>query len=115
MRTVVFLVGIIMIALGPLITLLALSSCLGTILSGQFFACVADFAYVIFGGALFFIGVITAIIGAVASDSPPVISPNAMSPVAPVPLPAADVKCKKCGNVYKSDRFFCPSCGQRPH
>ncbi len=114
MRTTVFLAGIIMIVLGPLITLFALSSCLGTILSGQFFACVTDFAYVVFGGVLFFVGVITAIIGAVVSDSTAVMSPYSMTPVAS-PVPAADITCKKCGRVYKSDRFFCPSCGQRPH
>src|SRR5712692_7441593 len=112
MRTVVFLAGIIMIVLGPLITLFALSSCLGTILSGQFFACVTDFAYVVFGGVLFFIGLITAISGAVVSDSPPAISPYPMSPVSSS-VPAADITCKKCGRVHKSDRFFCPSCGRR--
>jgi len=52
-----------MVMLGPLVTLSAFSSCLGTILSGNIFACVTDIVYFVLGGIIFVAGVITAIIG----------------------------------------------------
>ena len=97
-------------ALGPLITLLALSSCFGTILSGHFLACVTDFALVAFGGVVMFVGLITTVVGAVAHEAP-VASPTVYYPL-PSPQPT-EITCKKCGTVYGVDRFFCPSCGQR--
>src|SRR6266568_2475913 len=104
MRTIIFLVGIVLVILGPLLTLGALSSCLGTILSGHFLSCVTDFAYVIFGGVLFFVGMITAAIGAFVSDSPPKPPPYSQTAV----FSPAQLTCKKCGRVYGSNRFFCP-------
>ncbi len=111
MRTEIFLVGIVLVILGPLVTLTALSSCFGTILSGHFLACVTDFALVVFGGVLFFVGMITMIVGAVVQDAPPPPPPQYQGPViSPQP---AEITCRKCGTVYNRDRFFCPSCGQR--
>jgi len=69
MRPVIFFVGIGMVILGPLVTLSAFSSCLGTILSGNIFACVTDIVYFVLGGIIFVAGVITAIIG-VSRSSP---------------------------------------------
>jgi hypothetical protein len=114
MRTVVFLIGIGLVILGPLVTLTALSSCLGTILSGHLLACVTDFVYVVLGGMLFIVGVITSIIGVVIPD------PTQRAPDQPAaanslqPVETAQITCKKCGRVYSSGNFFCPSCGQRP-
>ncbi len=99
-------------AIGPLVSLLALSSCFGTILSGHFLACVTDFGFVAFGGVLLFIGLITAIVGAVVQESPSYPpTPGYYRP--PPPPQPAEVTCKKCGTVYGVDRFFCPSCGLR--
>ncbi len=111
MRTTIFLMGIVLVILGPLLTLVALSSCLGTILSGHFLSCVTDFAYVVFGGVLFFVGIITAAVGAFVSDSPPKPPPYSMPAIS---APPAQLTCKKCGSVYGSDRFFCRPCGKRP-
>src|SRR5712692_9638230 len=83
MRTIIFLVGTVLVILGPLLTLAALSSCLGTILSGHFLSCVTDFAYVVFGGVLFFVGIITAAIGAFVSDSPPKPPPYSIPAASP--------------------------------
>src|SRR5207245_1496221 len=68
MRPVIFFVGIGMVILGPLVTLSAFSSCLGTILSGNVFACVTDIVYFVLGGIIFVAGVITAIIGVFVPD-----------------------------------------------
>ncbi len=112
MRPVIFFVGIGMVILGPLVTLSAFSSCLGTILSGNIFACVADLVYFVLGGIIFVAGVITAIIGVFVPDP----APAASSP-SPIGFVAAQsgvqVICKKCGHAYDSSLFFCPSCGQR--
>src|SRR6266542_920066 len=108
MRTVIFVAGISLMAIGPLVTLLALSSCFGTILSGHFLSCVTDFGFVIFGGVLLFIGLITTIVGAVVQD-PPVAPSLAYNRPPATPQPS-EITCKKCGTVYGVDRFFCPSC-----
>ncbi len=110
-RTAIFFAGIALMAIGPLVSVLAVSSCFGTILSGHFLACVTDFSFVIFGGVLLFVGLITAVVGAVVQDAPP---PPFTGPYRPPAAPqSAEVNCKKCGAVYGVDRFFCPSCGQR--
>jgi len=101
-----------MVILGPLVTLSAFSSCLGTILSGNVFACVTDIVYFILGGIIFVAGVITAIIGVFVPDP----APAASSPSTTGFLAAqsgAQVVCKKCGHAYDSSLFFCPSCGER--
>jgi hypothetical protein len=112
MRPVVFFVGIGMVILGPLVTLFAFSSCLGTILSGNIFACVTDIVYFVLGGIIFVAGVITAIIGVVVPD--PASPPPSFPSVGPSGAQSGvQVICKKCGGAYDSSRFFCPSCGQR--
>jgi len=100
-----------MVALGPLLTLAAASSCLGTIISGHLRPCLSDLTFVAFGGVLFVIGIIVAVIGVIVPDPYPSTSPR----VGPVLSPQQpNVTCKKCGSVYSSGLFFCPSCGQRP-
>ena len=111
MRAVVFFAGIALMAVGPIVTLLALSSCFGTILSGHFRACVTDLAFVVFGGVLLIIGFITAVVGAITQDS--AVAASATSYRGSSSSPPAEITCKKCGTVYRVDRFFCPSCGQR--
>lgn len=101
-----------MVILGPLVTLSAFSSCLGTILSGNVFACVTDIVYFVLGGIIFVAGVITAIIGVFVPDPAP--APSLSSPTGSVVRPSGVlVICKKCGHSYDSSLFFCPSCGQR--
>jgi hypothetical protein len=113
MRSEIFLLGIIMVIIGPILVALAASSCLGTILSGNVFACISDFAYVVAGGAFFVAGIITAFVGVFASDPVP-SSPTAWStPVVLAAAPGTKVTCKKCARVYDSGQFFCPYCGQR--
>ncbi len=111
MRPVVFFVGIGMVILGPLVTLFAVSSCLGTILSGNIFACVTDAVYFVLGGIIFVAGVITAIIGVVVADPTPASS--SLSAVGPSGQSGVQVICKKCGRTYDSSLFFCPACGSR--
>src|SRR5437899_12720489 len=112
MRPVIFFVGIGMVILGPLVTLSAFSSCLGTILSGNVFACVTDIVYFVLGGIIFVAGVITAIIGVFVPDPAPTPSPS--SHVGSVAAQSGvQVICKKCGHTYDSGLFFCPSCGTR--
>lgn len=112
MRPIVFFVGIGLVILGPLVTLFAFSSCLGTILSGNVFACVTDIVYFVLGGVIFVAGIITAIIGVVIPDPTPTpsISPQ-MGSVSG--LTGVQVICKKCGHSYDSSLFFCSACGQR--
>lgn len=101
-----------MVILGPLVTLFAFSSCLGTILSGYIFACVTDIVYFFLGGIVFVAGVITAIIGVVLPDPTP--APSSFSAVGPGGGQSeAQVVCKKCGRTYDSSLFFCPACGSR--
>ncbi len=114
MRSEIFLIGIIMVIIGPILVAFAFSSCLGTILSGHVFACVSDLAYVVIGGAFFVTGIIVAFVGVFAPD--PVHSPSfpSQTPATLAGLPGTQVTCKKCGRLYDSGQFFCPSCGQRP-
>ena len=101
-----------MVMLGPLVTLSAFSSCLGTILSGNIFACVTDIVYFVLGGIIFVAGVITAIIGVFVPDPTP--APSSSSQVGSIgPQSGVQVICKKCSHAYDSSLFFCPSCGQR--
>lgn len=101
-----------MVILGPLVTLFAFSSCLGTILSGNVFACVSDIVYFVLGGIIFVAGIITAIVGVVIPDPPP--TPSVSSPMGSMSGPSGvQVLCKKCGHSYDSSLFFCSSCGQR--
>ncbi len=121
MRPVIFFVGIGMVILGPLVTLFAFSSCLGTILSGHVFGCVNDLAYFVLGGIIFVAGVTTAIIGVFVPDPIPAASPSSFAGSVPkqsgvqviCTQSGVQVICKKCGHRYDSGLFFCPSCGQR--
>ncbi|OLB68993.1 hypothetical protein AUI06_09700 [archaeon 13_2_20CM_2_52_21] len=112
MRPVIFFVGIGMVILGPLVTLSAFSSCLGTILSGNISACVTDIVYFVLGGIMFVAGVITAIIGVFVPDPIPAASTGSLGRSIPQQS-GVQVICKKCGHGYDSGLFFCPSCGQR--
>jgi hypothetical protein len=67
-----------MVILGPLVTLSAVSSCLGTIFSGNVFACVNDLVYFVLGGIIFVAGVTTAIIGVFVPDPIPDASPSSV-------------------------------------
>ena len=111
MRPVIFFVGIGMVILGPLVTLSAFSSCLGTILSGHVFGCVNDLIYFVLGGVIFVAGVITAIIGVFVPDRASV-PPSASAGVS-LPAQSGVQICKNCRHPYDSGLFFCPSCGQR--
>ncbi len=112
MRPVIFFIGIGMVILGPLVTLSAISSCLGTILSGHVFACVNDLVYFVLGGIIFVAGVITSIIGVFVPDPIPAASTSSLGGSIPQQS-GVQVICKKCGRGYDSGLFFCPSCGQR--
>jgi hypothetical protein len=112
MRPVIFFVGIGMVILGPLVTLSAFSSCLGTILSGHVFGCVNDLVYFVLGGIIFVAGVITAIIGVFVPDQASA-APSASAGVSVSTQSGVQVICKKCRRPYDSSLFFCPSCGQR--
>ncbi len=114
MRSEIFFVGIIFVIAGPILTMFALSSCLGTILSGHFFACVTDFAYVVIGGVFFVVGVITAFVGVFAPDPIHASPPASFTPATLAATSGTQFTCKKCGKGYDSGLFFCPSCGQRP-
>lgn len=99
-----------MVIIGPVLTILAFSSCLGTLLSGHILGCVTDFAYVAIGGTFFVIGIIMAIVGLVIADPVP-YPPTGPGYSGSTPGPV--ISCKKCGRGYSSSMFFCPSCGQR--
>ncbi len=114
MREEIFLLGIIMVIIGPILVALSFSSCLGTILAGNVFACISDIGYVVAGGAFFVAGIITATVGFFVADRTPAGPTTAWStPVALAAPPGAQVTCKKCGRTFDSGQFFCPSCGQR--
>src|SRR5207237_1937537 len=105
MRPVIFFVGIGMVILGPLVTLSAFSSCLGTILSGNVFACVTDIVYFVLGGIIFVAGVITAIIGVFVPDPAP--TPSPYSHVGSVAAQSeVTVICKICGHSSVSVIFL---------
>src|SRR5207245_3317770 len=109
MRPVIFFVGIGMIILGPLVTLSAFSSCLGTILSGNVFACVTDIVYFVLGGIIFVAGVITAIIGVFVPDPAP--TPSRSSRMGSVAAESGvRVFCKQCGHASVSGLFSCRPC-----
>jgi len=112
MREEIFLLGIIMAIIGPILVALSFSSCLGTILSGNVFACVSDIGYVVAGGAFFVTGIITATVGFFVPDRTPAAATAWGTPVALAASPGTQVTCKKCRRVYDSGQFFCPSCGQ---
>ncbi len=114
MRSEIFLLGIIFVICGPILTVFAFSSCLGTILSGNVFACVSDVAYIVIGGVFFVTGIIMALVGVIAPDPVPVQVYGAGATPGIASKPGEPVTCKKCGRVYNSSQFFCPACGQRP-
>src|SRR5437899_12285920 len=106
MRPVIFFVGIGMVILGPLVTLSAFSSCLGTILSGNIFACVTDIVYFVLGGIIFVAGVITAIIGVFVPDPLPAASSGA-SGGSVSQHSGLSFLCKKWRLGYDCRLFFC--------
>src|SRR5438093_13674449 len=99
MRPVIFFVGIGMVILGPLVTLSAFSSCLGTILSGNVRACVTYIVYFVLGGIIFVAGVITAIIAVFVPDSLRTVSSGPYGGSVPQPSRGAALRAK-CGHVY---------------
>src|SRR5260370_20142674 len=109
MRPVIFFVGIGMVILGPLVTLSAVSSCLGTIFSGNVFACVNDLVYFVLGGIIFVAGVITAIIGVFVPDPIPAAPSSSFGGSVPKQS-GVQVICKQCGHSYDSRLILCPSC-----
>src|SRR5438445_1824928 len=110
MRPVSFFVGIGMVILGPLVTLSAFSSCLGTILSGNVRACVTDIVHFVLGGIIFVAGVITAIIGVFVPDPLPVASSGPSGGSVPQQS-GVKVVCKKCVHGHASSLCCCPFCG----
>ncbi|HET7404754.1 MAG TPA: hypothetical protein VFJ63_01410 [Candidatus Bathyarchaeia archaeon] len=111
MRAEVFLLGVLMVIIGPIITFISASSCFGMILSGNVFGCVTDIAYIAIGGTFFVVGITTALIGLIMPD--PIPNPPAGIGYTPR-MQGPEIKCPKCGQNYSSSLFFCPSCGQRP-
>ncbi|HZY46530.1 MAG TPA: hypothetical protein VFE96_01920 [Candidatus Bathyarchaeia archaeon] len=108
MRSDIFILGIMMVVIGPVLTAAAASTCLLTILSGNVFACANDLPVFIGGGALFVAGIITCLIGVIMPEPPPrpQFSPN------PYTQQAGQVVCKKCGRVNQYGLVSCPFCGQ---
>ena len=109
LRSDIFILGIIMVVLGPVLVAGAASSCLFTILSGNIFACANVLPVFIGGGALFVAGIITCLVGVIVSEPNPRPHPPAGSMSAPQ---AGSVTCKKCGRVNAFGLFSCPFCGQ---
>ncbi|HEV2119176.1 MAG TPA: hypothetical protein VGS11_03570 [Candidatus Bathyarchaeia archaeon] len=109
MRPDIFILGIIMVVLGPVLTAAAASSCLLTILSGNVFACANDLPIFIGGGALFVAGIITCLVGVIMPEPQP--RPRAPSSTANT-LQTGQHVCKKCGRVNAYGLFACPFCGQ---
>ncbi len=59
--------------------------------------------------ALFLVGIVLSVAGAVMKDVPP--TPTMMMAPPPVPPPGALHTCKNCGRSIPSADRFCPSCG----
>ena len=108
MRSDIFILGIIMVVLGPVLTAAAASSCLLTILSGNIFACANDLPVFIGGGALFVVGIITCLVGVIMPEPTP--SPRMPSSFVSKMQPGQ--VCKKCGRVNAFGLVSCPFCGQ---
>ncbi len=84
MRSYVFIFGIMMVAIGPVLVAAAASSCLLTILSGNIFAC-ASVLPVFIGGALFVTGIITCLLGVIMPGPNPQHRPPSGPMAAPEP------------------------------
>lgn|GEM_PF-3721200 len=110
MRSDVFILGIIMVVLGPVLTAAAASSCLLTILSGNVFACANVLPVFIGGGALFVTGIITCLVGVIMPE--PYARPRPPSTQSAT-TQVGQVTCKKCGRVNTFGLFACPFCGER--
>ena len=109
MRSDIFILGIMMVVLGPVLVAAAAGSCLLTILSGNVFACANVLPVFIGGGALFVAGIITCLVGVIVSEP----SPRPRLPSGPVSAPqTGQVTCKNCGRVNTFGLFSCPFCGQ---
>jgi hypothetical protein len=109
LRSDIFILGIMMVVIGPVLVAAAASSCLFTILSGNVFACANYLPVFIGGGALFVAGIITCLIGVIVSEPQPQPRPQS-SPT--TTLQAGQAACKKCGRVNTYGLFACPFCGQ---
>ncbi len=108
MRSDIFILGIIMVVLGPVLTAAAASSCLLTILSGNVFACANVLPVFIGGGALFVAGIITCLLGVIMPE--PYARPR--SPTGSMATVQSGQVCKRCGRVNAYGLFACPFCGQ---
>ncbi|HZD12146.1 MAG TPA: hypothetical protein VE177_01330 [Candidatus Binatus sp.] len=108
MRSDTFILGIIMVVLGPVLTAAAASSCLLTILSGNVFACANDLPVFIGGGALFVVGIITCLVGVIMPEP----APSPRMPSSHINTAQDGQACKKCGRVNAYGLISCPFCGQ---
>src|SRR5216117_2361266 len=109
LRSDIFILGIMMVVLGPVLVAAAASSCLLTILSGNVFACANVLPVFIGGGALFVAGIITCLVGVIVSEP----NPRPRPPSGPISPPqTGQAICKKCGRVNTFGLFSCPFCGQ---
>ena len=109
MRSDIFILGIMMVVIGPVLTAAAASSCLLKILSGNVFACASYLPVFIGGGALLVAGIITCLIGVILPEA----QPGPRSPSDPITaLQTGQVACKKCGRLNTYGLFACPFCGQ---
>ena len=102
-----------MVIIGPILVAVSFSSCLGTIISGNVFACLNDVVYLVAGGAFFVAGIITSFVGVFMPDPAPSTPASWSTPVALAAQLGGKITCKRCGRAYDSAQFFCPSCGQR--
>src|SRR2546428_55688 len=109
LRSDIFILGIMMVVIGPVLTAAAASSCLLTILSGNVFACANDLPVFIGGGALFAARIITRLGGGMMFEPPPRPRPPPGSTNMPQ---TSQVVCKKCGRINSYGLFACPFCGQ---
>ncbi|HWY27916.1 MAG TPA: hypothetical protein VNW25_01525 [Candidatus Sulfotelmatobacter sp.] len=110
MRSDIFILGIMMVVIGPVLTAAAAGSCLLTILSGNVFACANDLPVFIGGGALFVAGIITCLVGVIMPEP----YPRPRTPSGPISqFQPGQVTCKKCGRVNSFGLFACPFCGER--
>ena len=109
MRSDVFILGIIRVVLGPVLTAAAASSCLLTILSGTLFACANYLPVFIGGGALFVTGIITCLVGVIMPEPYPQPRPASSTTTSQT----GGTTCKKCGRANTFGLFACPFCGER--
>jgi hypothetical protein len=110
LRSDIFILGVMMVVIGPVLTAAAASSCLLTILNGNVFACANDLPVFIGGGALFITGIITSLIGVIAPEPQP--RPRNPTDINTPTNPTTGGASKKCGRANTFGLLSCPFCGQ---